>query len=253
MVPLIVGGALAAGSIASNIYSANKAAEAADDAMEAASKAAGSVRSAWDSTRGTYTANQSAIDKYKTIVDQTYGDSKDYTDKYKALLSQDMADAIYTPTSYTYDKTVDQFYDKAWKLNNQTQLDALEASASNAGNLYSSGLLNQLASTASANANTAYKEAMKAYLEDKNLDINKWSTEERNKQAAAQQYLDQYKTKLDAYGNYIGNSLGAYGDITSATINNNNSKANTYANYVGNYANLLAQSGDYANNEILNY
>jgi hypothetical protein len=253
MVPLIVGGALAAGSIASNIYSANQAAAAADDAMEAAGKAASSIRGAWDSTKGTYKDNASAIQAYKDIVDQTYGDRADMTKKYRELLSQDMSDNIYKPSNYSYDKNIDQFYDKAWKLNNQTQLDALEASASNAGNLYSSGLLNQMANTASANANNAYKEAMKAYLEDKNMDITRWSTEEKNKQAAAQQYLDNYKTRLNAYGDYVGNSLGAYGDIASATINNNNSKANTYANYVGNYANLLAQAGDYANNEVLNY
>lgn len=256
MVPaLIVGGALAAASIANNMYNASQQEKAANRAEEGALMAAGSVADAWGNTKKTYDENKGYIDKFGNKITDLYGDEaavKEYAAKYKDLLSQDMSDAIYNPTDFNYQGSIEQFYDKGWKLNNQMQLDALENSASNAGNLYSSGLINQMSTTASANAEKAYKDALEAYMKDKQIEADIWGTEEGNKQAAAKQYLDLYRGQLDAYGRYMGDAMGAWGDYTSALINNNNSKANTYANYVGNYTNLLANAGG-ASGQPLNY
>ena len=256
MIPaLIVGGAMAGASIINNYNNAKAQNEAANDAKKGASSAASSVANSWNQTKGTFDENQKSIDDFYSKVKGLYGDEADladYSKKYRDILSQDMSDAIYKPGDFEYDKSVEEFYDKAWKLNNQAQMDAMEASASNAGNLYSSGLINQMASTTAANATKAYREAMEAYLKDKGIAADIWGTEEANKQAAATSMRDTYKTQLDSYGKYMGDAMGAYGDALSAAINNRNAKADTYANYVGNYINQIANAGG-TNAGMLNY
>jgi hypothetical protein len=244
--PLIAMGVAAGVNALSNIIGSSMQANAARQAQKAAARGASSVAEGYDSVKGVYDTNKSAIDDYSGKIDSVYGDNADAIKKYKELLNSDMSDAIYKPSTWTDNHDVSEYYDKAWKLNNQTQLDALEASASNAGRLYSSGLQNQMLSTASANASKAYKDAMEAYLKEKGIDVDIWKGEETNKQAAAKQYLDQYKTQVESIGNYIGNGLGLQGDVLGATISNNNDKANTYTNYLTNYANLLAQAGSYS-------
>lgn len=245
--PLIAMGVAAGAQALSSILGASQAASAAREARKGAAKGASSVAQGYTDVKGVYDANDQRIKDYEGQVGSVYdlGDNSEYIKKYKELLSQDMSDAVYKPSTWTDKHNLEEYYDKAWKLNNQTQLDALEASASNAGKLYSSGLLNQMATTASANANTAYKEAMEAYLREKGIDVDIWKGEEANKQAAAKQYLDQYKTQLEGTGNYVGTGLGLMGDITGAYISNANDKANTYTNYLTNYANLMAQAGSY--------
>lgn len=245
--PLIAMGVAAGAQALSNIIGSSMQADAARQAQKGASKAASKIAEGYEGVKGAYGDNASKIDEYGKTVSGVYDVSadSDAVKKYKELMGQDLSKGEYTAGKFSTDKTLDDYYDKAWKLNNQTQLDALEASASNAGKLYSSGLLNQMASTASANASKAYKDAMEAYLKEKGIDVDIWKGEEANKQAEAQQYLNKYKTQMDTLGNYVGTGIGLQGDILGAQISNTNDSINTYTNYLTNYAQQMAGAGSY--------
>jgi len=243
MIPaLVVAGVGALAQAGSNMYAADKAAEANEYARQGAANAAYTMSKGYENVKGTYDSNNAKIKELENKLNTIYGDDA-IINRYKSLLNSDMSDAIYNPSAWTDKHSIEEYYDKAWKLNNQTQLDALEASASNAGRLYSSGLQNQMLSTASANASKAYKDAMEAYLKEKGIDVDIWKGEEANKLASSQQYLDKYKTQLNAASDYTKAGTDLWSDVTSAYINNANAKANTYTNYLSEYAKQIAAAG----------
>jgi hypothetical protein len=63
MVPLIVGGALAAGSIASNLWNSSENRKAAEEAYDKIAKAANTA----------VTSNQADINAYKNLIANQYG------------------------------------------------------------------------------------------------------------------------------------------------------------------------------------
>lgn len=247
MLPLIAAGAMALAGAGINAYQNSKA---NSEAQAGAANAANQAANAWSNLSKAYSANEDLLRDYESKVDEVYTPEMlaAASSQYKAMLS-DPDSLYYDPTEFDYDKSVEDFYDKAWLTNANAQQRALERSAANAGGLYSSGLINNTASLMSENATNAYKEAREAYYQDKNLALQQW-----------QAYNDMLANKassrlgvMNAYGSAMNNGLGYYGDITSARISNQNSAADAYANLAGTYSNLVSQAGNKSVNPWANF
>ena len=239
----ILGGLISAGGSAASAYANYKSEEAARNSQESGAQAASnSIANSTSSVLKSYNDVNSMLNNYYNTMTGTGSlyDSSSVSDAntaYQKLLSGE--GTTYTPTDFSYDKTLENFYDKAWQTNNQAQMRSLEGSAANAGNLYSSGLLNNLASTTSANATNAYKDARTAYLADKGLAEQTWAQENSNSQAAANNALSRETN----YGNYLGNYGDFLGNYQSSMANNTLAKSSAYQTAMQNYAAQLANAG----------
>lgn len=241
-------GEIAAGAagVTSGIIDSYTKAKAAAQSQRGARNAANTLTSGWNSTKTAYDKAGNAIDSQGNIVSSVYGDSTDLENagsSYQDLLNS--TPETYKASEFNYDKDVNDFYDKAWEVNNNAQLRALEGSAANAGHLYSSGLLNNMASTTSANATNAYKEAQDAYQTDKSNEQRIWAGNEAAKQAESTQGLEAYKTKTSNLSDYLSGATSAWGDVNNAKANLATAQGSSYQDYLNNLTNLQAQAGDY--------
>lgn len=244
MIPAIIAGVAALGAAAANAYSSH---EALDATNKGARNAANQTASAWDSLSRTYDKNASTIQGYANKVNSVYDDKTlaQWQAAYKQALATDPSSLTYTPTDFDYTKSVEDFYDRAWQTNSDAQMRALERSAANAGQLYSSALQSNIAGQVSRNANNAYEAARNAYLSDKGLELNKWQAENTNLANQASQNLSAYNTRTTNLGNGLASALSAQGQIAQAQIGNNNAAAQSWANLLAAYTNQVANAGDY--------
>ena len=239
----ILGGLASVGGSALGAYANYKANQDTLNSQESgAQSAANAIANSTGSVLQSYDDVNSMLNNYYNQMTGTgslydSGSVANANSAYQKLLNGE--GTTYTPTEFSYGKNINDFYDKAWQTNNQSQMRALEGSAANAGNLYSSGLLNNMASTTSANATNAYKDARDAYLSDKGLAEQTWAAGESNNQAAANNAL----TRETNYGNYLGNYNDFLSNYQSSMANNELAKSSAYQTAMNNYAAQLANAG----------
>lgn len=250
MVGAIIGSLAAQG--AGTAINAYQTAKSNAQTQRGSRNAADSTANAWQNLSGVYDSNADTINSYGEKVNSIYNPDSiaSASKRYQELINQNPEDFYYTPGTYDYSKNVEDFYSKAWQTNSNAQQRALERSAANGGQLYSSGLAANTASLVSQNAIDAYDKALQAYQTDKKLSLNQYSTLESAKQAAAQSKLGAYTGVANTLGNYTGNATDAWGDYYSAMVSNNNAKANTYSQMQQAYANSVGNAGDYRANQM---
>ena len=250
MVGAVIGSMAANGAgTAINAYQTGKANA---QSQRGSRNAANSTASAWDNLSGIYDTNAQTINNYGEKVNSIYNPDaiSSASKRYQELINQDPSDFYYTPGDYNYGKNVEDFYSKAWQTNSNAQQRALERSAANGGQLYSSGLAANTASLVSQNAIDAYDKALEAYQTDKQLSLNEYNTLESAKQAAANSKLGAYSAVGNTLGNYTNNASDAWVDYYAALVSNNNAKASTYSQMQQAYANAVGNAGDYRANAM---
>lgn len=239
MIPAIIAGAAAAASLAKGIWDSHNQREAARQAQEAAGNAAKSLSSGWYDSQSMRSDIDSLLDEYAGRMSDVYGDIDNISKEYSSLLLG--KGTTYDPTKFEYDKSVESFYDPAWVVNNNAQMRALENGAANSGHLFSSGLAQNMAGTTSANATNAYKEARQAYYTDKQLAQDQWYKANqlaKDKAMLNLQRANQLGDYTQGYNDWLSNYTNAKQSNWSAYISD-------YNNALNNYANLVAQAGDY--------
>ena len=239
MIPAIIAGAAAAANLAKGIWDSHNQREAARQAQEAAGNAARSVSSGWYGSQSMRSDIDSLLDEYAGRMSDVYGDIDNIGKEYSSLLLGN--GTTYNPTEFDYDKSVENFYDPAWVVNNNAQMRALENGAANSGHLFSSGLAQNMAGTTSANATNAYKEAREAYYADKQLAQDQWYKANqlaKDKAALNLQRANQLGDYTNGYNDWLSNYTNAKQSNWSAYISD-------YNNALNNYATLVAQAGDY--------
>ena len=224
-------------------YSAKAARNAARNAANAGVTTA---QNAYTAANAKNKDIDSYVDNYKNLLAASGYSNDDiakYADQYKQSIASIGSDANkYKATDFDYGKNVEDFYDKAWKTNNDTQLQGIANSAANAGGLYGSGLQKQMASTTSANATNAYKDALSAYEADKGLAENTWAQQNANLLNQANSNRQNTSDLVNAYSTALSTGLTNQSDLTSAQIQ----QAQNKQNLINNYANIgsqLATSG----------
>lgn len=217
---------IAAGNIAGEYLglSNGKATDAALGALSEIQKMADSVSS---ENRGLYS------DYWKQIQDAYGTNANKYSDALKAY--EDAVNAA-AGNTYSYDTDISEFYSPYAAQRKQQAMDAITNSAANAGNMFSSDYLNQLAAKQQALASEEWEKAFERQQSDRQNDISEWkaNAEQRQNDITNQgNVVSLYGSDRDAYNS-------AYSDYISNLASQNNADLSTAADIASKKAELTA-------------
>lgn len=204
-------------------------------------KANDAALSAYDKAMGTSNDNRALYQQYLDKMNSTYGD---LAGKYADYLSNIENQKVYDPGQFSYSGDVNDFYSKAANQRIKQATDAITNSRANAGSMFSSDYLNELAAKQQALASEEWDKAYDRYMQDRSQKANEW---QMNANAGQQAYDNIYSKNSDLLGvaqNAQDNVSNAYANYLQNLANQNNTDAQNYANYVQTIAgNNLSKKG----------
>ena len=219
-IALLVGAGLAGAAGVSNYF------EGKSDAERAAETYDKIMGMAEDATA----ANQADIDKYGSLVNKTYGQG---AAKYDQALADFLNSPVYQNEGFGYDGDISQFYDPAANQRVAAAMDAINASASAAGNRFSSDYVNRVAAKQQALASEEWQKAYDRLMADRQRALGEWQANSQNNWNNYNATQDRAQYAVDAYGNDRNAYMQGQGDILSAGITNRNATLQTMADAMG--------------------
>ena len=226
MVPLIIGGALAAGSIASNLYNSYSNRKAAEEAYDNIQKAANS----------TVTANQADIDSYKNLIANQYGQG---AANYQDALAKFLNSPVYQNEGFNYGGDISQFYDPAANQRVDAAMAAINDSAATGGNRFSSDYANRVGAKQQAMASEEWANAYQRLMQDRQQQLSEWQNNSQNAWNNYNAQQEKMKYGVDAYGKDRDAYTQGIGEATMAAMNNRLGGLQTQANVLSGQANAL--------------
>lgn len=226
MVPLIIGGALAAGSIASNLYNSSENRKAAEDAY----------KRIVSSANQTVAANQDDIDRYKGLIASQYGQG---AANYQNALAQFLASPVYQNEGFEYTGDVNDYYDPAANQRVAAAMDAINSSAATGGNRFSSDYVNRVGAKQQSLASEEYEKAYQRLMADRQQQLAAWQNNSQNNWNNYNATVDRAKYGIDQYNSDRTNYTQGIGDATMASMNNRLGALQTQANVQAGYANAM--------------
>ena len=224
MVPLIVGGALAAGSIASNLWNSSENRKAAEEAYDKIAKAANTA----------VTSNQADIDRYKAFIHNMYGQG---ALNYENALSQFSHQPVYQNEGFTYGGDISQFYDPAANQRVEAAMSAINDSAATGGNRFSSDYANRVGAKQQAMASEEWANAYQRLMQDRQQQLTEWQNNTQNQWNNYNANVDRSKYLIDQLNNDRNAYTQGIGEATMATMNNRLGGLQTQANVAAGLAN----------------
>lgn len=204
-------------------------------------KANAAALSAYNKAMGTSDDNRALYQQYLDKMNSTYGD---LAGKYADYLSNIENQKVYDPGQFSYTGDVNDFYSKAANQRIKQATDAITNSRANAGSMFSSDYLNELAAKQQALASEEWDKAYDRYMQDRGQKANEW---QMNANAGQQAYDNIYNKNTALLGqaqNAQDNVSNAYTNYLQNLANQNNTDAQNYANYVQTIAgNNLSKKG----------
>lgn len=226
MIPLIVGGAIAAGSIASNLYNSYKNREAAAEAYDRIQGAADAA----------VNANAQDIQAYKNLIASQYGNgAANYQDALAKFLNSD----VYQNEGFTPTGSVEDFYDPYANQRVDAAMSAINQSAANGGNRFSSDFISRVGAKQQAMASEEWEKAYNKLVADRNQQLAIWQNNSQNAWNNYNATNDRAKYAVDAYGNDRNQYVQGLGDATMAAMNNRLGGLQTMANVAAGQANAM--------------
>jgi len=226
MVPLIVGGAIAAGSIASNLYNSYQnrkdAAAAYDSIANAANK--------------TVTDNQADIDRYKSFIHNMYGQG---ALNYENALGQFMRQPVYQASDFTYDGDINKFFDPAANQRWEAEMSAINNAAATGGNRFSSDYVNRVGARAQARQSEEWEKAYNKLMQDRQQALTEWQNNTQNQWNNYNANTERSKYLIDQLNNDRNMYTQGLGDATMAAMNNRLGGLQTQANVAAGRVNAM--------------
>ena len=226
MVPLIIGGALAAGSIASNLYNSYQnrkdAAAAYDDIANAANTAV--------------TANEADIDTYRNFIKKMYGQG---ALNYETALSQFSHQPVYQASDFTYGKDINQFFDPAANQRLEAEMSAINNASATGGNRFSSDYVNRVGARAQAHTSEEWEKAYNKLMQDRQQALTEWQNNTQNQWNNYNANTERSKYFIDQFNNDRNLYTQGLGDATMAAMNNRLGGLQTQANVAAGRVNAL--------------
>lgn len=173
--------------------------------------------------------NRALYDQYLKNMQSTYGDN---AGKYDTALSNYEQAVGQGPEQFTATGSVNDFYDKYANQRAQAAQNAITYSRANAGNMFSSDYLNQLAAKQQALASEEWSKAFDKYNQNLNQQMNIFNTNAAQKQ----NYLSNLGNITQTYGQDRTNLANAYDNYLSNLANQNNADLGNYAQVMGQIA-----------------
>lgn len=236
MIPAIVAGAIAAGSIASNLYDSHKNRKTASNYYNGIK----------DKANETVQANQQDINSYKQALYDTYGQG---ADNYSEALQNFLDSPVYQNEGFSYGGDIDQFFDPAANQRVDAAMTAINNSAATGGNRFSSDYVNRVGAKQQAMASEEWEKAYNRLMQDRQTQMNEWQANSQNNWNNYNATADRAKYAVDAYGNDRDQLMQGLGDTTTATMNNRLGGLQTQAQVAAGLAN--SQQGQGTMSQIL--
>lgn len=209
--------------------------KAINNALESLEDAQGYIDSARQ--QNTALANQGL-----GLAGSLWDPNGDLTAKYNQALSGiENLQGYNADNLFSYDKTIQDFYDPAFQLSVDMANDAINSSQAFGGNMFSSDTANKLAAKNNVLATQMYDEARDAMNADKSLEQSIWAGNESAKQAAADSQSNLANMRLNAYGTGMSNLSDAQQGYIANMMGINSDFAGDMTDYLGSVANLKAQ------------
>lgn len=169
-------------------------------------------------------ANRELFNQYYGKAQNLYGDQASKVgDRISALEGME----AYDPGQFSYTGDVNDFYSKAA---NQRINDAMGLIREQS-DMFSSDYLNALTAKQTAMASEEWDKAYERYMQDRNQQLQEFST---NANLGQQAYNNKYNKNKDLLGisqSAQDNLMNAYGSNISNLANQNNTDAQNYANW----------------------
>ena len=209
--------------------------KAINNALESLEDAQGYIDSARQ--QNTALANQGL-----GLAGSIWDPNGDLTAKYNQALSGiENLQGYNADNLFSYDKTIQDFYDPAFQLSVDMANDAINNSQAFGGNMFSSDTANKLAAKNNVLATQMYDDARDAMQADKSLEQSIWAGNESAKQAAADSQSNLANMRLNAYGTGMSNLSDAQQGYIANMMGINSDYAGDMTDYLGSVANLKAQ------------
>lgn len=187
-------------------------------------KANEAAEKAYNNAQKMSNANRELFNEYYGKAQNLYGDQAGKVgDRISALENME----AYDPRQFEYKGDVNDFYSKAA---NQRINDAMGLIREQS-DMFSSDYLNALTAKQTAMASEEWDKAYERYMQDRNQQLQEFST---NANLGQQAYNNKYNKNKDLLGvsqNAQDNLMNAYGSNISNLANQNNTDAQNYANW----------------------
>lgn len=176
------------------------------------------------------TANRQLFDNYINNVNRTY---QPYADKLSGYLANLENQEVYKPGEFSFDGSVNDYYDK---YQNQRVAAANRAMHESAGDLFSSDFYNKMNAKNQAMATEAWSTALDKYNQARQTALNEWQAQTNANQTAYTNMNNYNKDLLGFAQNAQDNMMNALGAYTSNIAGQNNTDAQNAANIAANKA-----------------
>lgn len=230
----IIAAAAAAANAASKTSSEAKAHDAIGKAEGTLSEAEKYIKEARDKNSG---LAQTGYDLAGSLWDPNGDLSQKYQDSLSGIENLHGYDA---DNLFSYDKSIQDFYDPAFQLSVNMANDAINNSQATGGNMFSSDTANKLAAKNNVLATQMFDDARDAMSQDKGLEQSIWAGNESAKQAAANNAAQIAGMKMNAYGTGMSNLSQAQGDYINQMMGINSDFAGDMTDFLGAKSNLQA-------------
>ena len=209
------------------------------DAINGAIDTLGGAKAYIDSARQ---QNAALANQGLGLAGSLWDPNGDLTAKYNQALSGiENLQGYNADNLFSYDKTIQDFYDPAFQLSVDMANDAINNSQAFGGNMFSSDTANKLAAKNNVLATQMYDDARDAMQADKSLEQSIWAGNESAKQAAADSQSNLANMRLNAYGTGMSNLSDAQQGYIANMMGINSDFAGDMTDYLGSVANLKAQ------------
>ena len=226
MVPLIVGGAIAAGSIASNLYNSYKNREAASEAYDKIQRAADAA----------VNANANDIQSYKNLIQKTYGQG---AANYQNALANFLNSDVYQNEGFNYTGNINDYFDPAANQRWEAEMSAINNASATGGNRFSSDYVNRVGARAQAHTSEEWEKAYNKLMQDRQQALAEYNVNSANAWNNYNANQDRYKYAIDQYGQDRNMYTQGLGDATMAAMNNRLGGLQTQANVLSGQANAM--------------
>lgn len=226
MVPLIVGGAIAAGSIASNLYNSYQNRKSAEEAYDQIQRAADAA----------VNANANDIQSYKNLIQKTYGQG---AANYQNALANFLNSDVYQNEGFNYTGNINDYFDPAANQRWEAEMSAINNASATGGNRFSSDYVNRVGARAQAHTSEEWEKAYNKLMQDRQQALAEYNVNSANAWNNYNATQDRAKYGIEQYGNDRNMYTQGLGDATMAAMNNRLGGLQTQANVLSGQANAM--------------
>lgn len=164
-----------------------------------------------------YAQNEADLQRYYQTMDDKYGGDEA---KRREAIERFLNGEPVQVEDFSYDKSVEDFFDPAAGMRAQNAMTAITNSAANAGNLYSSDFLKKLGQQQQALASEEWEKSYNRLMEDRNAQLNQWQANANNERANATAADERVKAAMDIYGQGSDKADQALSDLIAGLVGN---------------------------------